>query len=60
MNVLQTKEQGKDIKSQINEEKIGNLTEKVLRVMIARMILNLRNKMESQIEKIEQMFDENL
>ena len=50
--MLEMKEQGKNLQDQINEEEIGNLPEKEFRVMIAKMIQNLGNKMEAQIEKI--------
>ena len=50
--MLQMKEQGKTLQDQINEEKIGNLPEKEFRVMIVKMIQNLRNRMEASIEKI--------
>ena len=50
--MLQMKEQGKILQDQINEEKIGNLPEKEFRVMIVKMIQNLRNRMEASIEKI--------
>ena len=47
--MLQTKEQGKNLKYQINKEEIGNLSEKELTIT---MIQNLRSRMEAQIEKI--------
>ena len=47
------KEQGKHLQVQINEEEIDNLLEKVFRVMIVKMIQNLRNRMEAQIKKIQ-------
>ena len=50
--MLQTKEQGKNLQDQINEEKIGNLPEKEFRVMIVKMIQNLGNGMEAQIKKM--------
>ena len=46
------KEQGKNLKDQINEDEIGNLPEKEFRVMMAKMIQNLRNRME----KIQETF----
>ena len=55
--MLQTKEQGKNLQDQINEEEIGNLLEKEVRVMIVKMIQNLRSRMEVRIEKIQEMFD---
>ena len=48
----QMKEQGKNIQDQINEEEIGHLPEKEFRVMIVKMIQNLRNRMKTRIEKI--------
>ena len=40
------KEQTRNIEVQINEEEIGKLSEKKIRIMIAKMIKNLENKME--------------
>ena len=54
------KEQGKNLQDQINEEEIGNLPEKEFRVMIVKMIQNLRNTMEGQIKKIQEMFNKDL
>ena len=51
--MLQMKEQGKNLQEQINEEEIGKLPEKEFRVMIVKMIQNLGNSMEAQIEKIQ-------
>ena len=42
----QMKEQGKNPPDQTNEEEIGSLPEKEFRVMIVKMIQNLRNRME--------------
>ena len=58
--MLHTKEQGKNPQDQINEEEIGNLLEKDIRVMIVKIIQDLRNRMEAQIEKIQQMFNKDL
>ena len=44
--MLQTKEQGKNLQDQINEDEIGKLPEKEFRVMIVKMNQNLRNRME--------------
>ena len=54
------KEQGKNLQDQINEKEIGNLPEKEFRVMIVKMIQNLGNRMEAQIEKIQEMFNKGL
>ena len=55
---MQTKEQDKNPQEQLNEEEIGNLPEKEFRVMIVKMIQNLGKRMEVQIEKIEEMCNE--
>ena len=54
--MLQTKEQGKNLQEQINEDEIGNLTEKEFRVMVRKMIQNLRNRME----RIQETFNKDL
>ena len=51
----QVKEQGKNLQGQINEKEIGNLPEKEFRLKIVKMIQNLRNRMEAQTEKIQEM-----
>ena len=58
--MLQMKEQGKIPQDQINEEEIGNLPEKEFRVMIVKMIQDLRNRMEAWIKKIQEMFNKDL
>ena len=50
------KEQGKNLQDQINEDEIGNLPEKELRVMRVKRIQNLGNRME----KIQEMFNKDL
>ena len=59
-NMSQMKEQGNNLQDQLNEEEIGNLPEKEFRVMIVKMIQNLGNTMEAQIEKIQEMFKKDL
>ena len=59
-NMLQIKEQGKNLQDQINEQEIGNLPEKEFRVMIVKMIQNLGNRTEARIEKIQEMFNKDL
>ena len=54
------KEEGKNLRDQINEEEIGNVPEKEFRVMIVKMIQNLGNRMEARIEKIQEMFNKDL
>ena len=55
-NTQQMKEQGKSPPNQTNEEEIGSLPEKELRVTIIKMIQNLGNR----IEKIQEMFKKDL
>ena len=55
-NMLHQKDQGKNQQDQINEDKICNLPEKEFRVMIVKMIQNLRNRME----KIQETFNKGL
>ena len=65
-NTQQVKEHDKCPPNQTKEEEIGSLPEKEFR-MIVKMIQNLENKMELQInsletriEKIQEMFNEDL
>ena len=58
--MLQMKEQRKIPQDQINEEEIGSLPEKEFRVIIIKMIQDLRNRMEARIEKIQEMFNRDL
>ena len=53
---MQAKEQDKTPQDQINEEEIGKLPEKEFRVMIVKMIQNLRNR----TEKIQETFNKDL
>ena len=53
--------------NQTKEEEIGSLPEKEFRIMIVKMIKNLENKMELQInsleirvEKMQEMFNKDL
>ena len=64
-NTQQVKEHDKS--PQTKEEEIGSLPEKEFRIMIVRMIQNLENKMELQIntlgtriEKMQEMFNKDL
>ena len=45
-NTTHMKEQTRNTKVQINEEEIGKLLEKEIRITIVKMIKNLENKME--------------
>ena len=51
-NFVQMKEQGKNSQNPINEEKTGKLPEKEFRVMIVKMIQNLKNRTEKMQESI--------
>ena len=52
------KERTRNTEVQINEEKIGKLTEKEFRIMIVKMIKNLENKMETMQESINKDLEE--
>ena len=52
-NTQQVKEQDKRPPSQTKEEEIGNLPDKEFRIMIVKMIQNLKIKMEPQINNLE-------
>ena len=53
MNTQQVKEQDKCPLNQTKEEEIGNLPDKEFQKMIVKMIKNLENKMELQINSLE-------
>ena len=66
-NTQQVKEQDKCPPNQTKEEEIGNLPDKEFRIMMVKMIQNLENKMELQInsletriEKMQEMFNKDL
>ena len=66
-NIQQVKEHGKRPPNQTKEEEIGSLPEKEFRIMIVKMIQNLENKMqlqinriETRIEKMQEMFNKDL
>ena len=56
----QMKRQDKTPEKQLNEVEIGNLTEKEFRIMILKMIQDLRKRMEAKIEKMQEMFTKDL
>ena len=47
------KEQDKTPEKQLNEVEIGNLPEKEFRIMIVKMIQDLRKRTEAKIEKMQ-------
>ena len=66
-NIQQVKERDKIPPNQTKEEEIGSETEKEFRIMIVKIIQNLENKMELQInsletriEKMQEMFNKDL
>ena len=66
-NIQQVKEHDKCPHTQTKEEEIGSLPEKEFRIVIVKMIQNLENKMELQInsletriEKMQEMFNKDL
>ena len=66
-NTQQVKEQDKCPPNQTKEEEIGSLPEKEFRIMVVRMIQNLENKtelqingLETRIEKMQEMFNKDL
>ena len=66
-NIQQVKEHDKFPPNQTKEEDIGSLPEKEVRIMIVKMIQNLENKIELQInrletriEKMQEMFNKDL
>ena len=66
-NIQQVKEHDKCTPHQAKEEEVGSLPEKEFRIMTVKMIQNLENKMELQIntletrtEKMQEMFNKDL
>ena len=56
-NTHQVKEQEKCPPNQTKEEEIENLPEKEFRIMIVKMVQNVENKMELQINRLETMIE---
>ena len=52
------KEQTRNTEVQINEEEKGKLPEKAFRIMVAKMIKNLGNKMEKMQESLNKDLEE--
>ena len=51
--MYQMKEQDKTPEKQLNGLEIGNLPEKQFRIIIVKMIQDLRKRMEAKIEKMQ-------
>ena len=58
--MYQMKEQDKIPEKQLNEVEIGNVPEKEFRIMIVKMIQDLRIRMEAKIKKMQEMFNKDL
>ena len=58
--MYQMKEKDKTPEKQLNKVEIGNLPEKEFRIMIVKMIQDLRKRMEAKIETMEEMFNKDL
>ena len=58
--VSQGKGQDKTPEKQLNEVEISNLPEKEFRIMIVKMIQDLRKRMEAKIETMQGMFTKDL
>ena len=56
-NMLHTKEQDKIPEEQLCDVEIENLPKKELRVMIVKMIQELGKRMDAQIEKLQEVFN---
>ena len=54
-NIEQVKEHDKCPPNQIKQKEIRSLPEKEFRIMIVKMIQNLENKMELQINRLERI-----
>ena len=57
-NTTQMKKQTRNTEVQINEEEIGKLSEKEIRIMIVEMSKNLGNRMEKRQESINKDLEE--
>ena len=57
-NTSQMKEQTRNTEVQINEEEIGKLPGKEIRIMVVKMITNLEDKLEKMQESINKDHEE--
>ena len=58
--MYQMKEQDKTPEKKLNELEIGNLQEKEFRIIIVKMIQDLRKRMAAKIKKIQEIFNKDL
>ena len=56
-NIQQVREHAKNPPNQTKEEEIGNLPDKEFQIMIVKMIQNLENKLELQINSLEKRIE---
>ena len=56
----QLKGQGKTLEKQLNKVEISNLPEKGFRIMMVKMIQDLRKRMEAKFEKMQEIFTKDL
>ena len=54
------REQGKTPEKKLNEVEIGSILEKEFRIMIVKLIQDLRKRMEAKVEKMQEMFTKDL
>ena len=54
------KGQGQTPEQQVKEMEIGNIPEKEFRIMVVKIIQDLRKRMEAKIEKMQEMFTKDL
>ena len=54
------KEHDKSLQEQLNEKEISNLFEKEFRVIIVKMIQDVRNSIEAWIKKMQEKFSKDL
>ena len=59
-NMFQTKEQDKTSEEQLNEVMIGYLPERGLRIMIVKMIQELRKRMNAQSKQLQGVLNKEL
>ena len=59
-DMSQMKGQDSTPEKQLNEVEIGCLPEKEFRIMIVKMIQDLRKRKETKIEKLQEMFTRDL
>ena len=57
-NTTQMEEQTRNTEVQINKEEIGKLPKKEFRIMIAKLIKNLKNRMQKMQESISKDLEE--